>query len=356
MRQERSFAERNHCTGLALMLFLLLLQGCTSFTYVTQAAAGQVDLNRRARDIDQLVAEKRVDARMRRLLSQVAVIKSFGEKHGLATTRNYTKYVRIDRQAAVWVVSASDPLRFHSRTWSFPLVGSFTALGWFHLDEAKTFAAGLRQEGLDVDLRGAGAYSTAGFFEDPIVSTMIPRGKRALGELADVVLHEMTHATFFVKHQSTLNESVANFVGQKLADEYLSATLGAESEERAAYLSWEQAANERGRTLQAAYLTLEALYASDKPNADKLRDKAEVLLRVHELLHFKRPINNATLIQYRTYHSGQDELATLLGVCGDDWQRFVTALKRLESAHLTRSQTSDIGNMIEPLIEAHCPG
>src|SRR5262245_44367455 len=114
---------------LVLGLFLALGTGCTSLRYITQASAGQYDLMTRAQDIDMLVREKHVDARTRALLSQVSTMKAFGERHGLKATKNYTEYVRLDRSAAVWVVSASEPLRFRSKSWSFPFVGGFTYLG-----------------------------------------------------------------------------------------------------------------------------------------------------------------------------------------------------------------------------------
>jgi predicted aminopeptidase len=240
-----------------LVLALLLWQtSCTSLHYVAQGAAGQDDLNRRARDIDELIREKRVDARMRGLLSQVGPIKSFGERHGLTPTRNYTKYVRVHGSAVVWAVSAAEPLRFRSKSWSFPLVGSFTFLNWFKQADADAFAADLRQEGWDVNVREVGAYSTAGYFEDAVLSSMIPEGKRALGYFANTILHESAHATVLVKHQSTLNESVANFIGDKLAQVYLEETLGAGAEETRAYLASERASEERGRAMQAAFLSL----------------------------------------------------------------------------------------------------
>ena len=293
---------------------------------------------------------------MRRLLSQVAVIKHFGEEHGLRATENYTKYVRLDRPAAVWVVSASEPLRFRSKRWSFPLVGSFTYLGWFKLDQAQEFAGDLRVDGWDVDVRGAGAYSTEGFFEDPVLSTMISPGKDALGELADTLLHESSHATFFVRHQSTLNESVANFVGDRLADVYLAKTVGLASDETAAYLSRKRLTDAREAKLRSAYVALSALYASDKPDADKLREKQELLAVLQRETRFKRPINNATLIQFKTYNSGQEELGELLDVCRGDWPRFMATLKRLESTRFAESQVKEIGPLVRPLIEAGCPG
>jgi predicted aminopeptidase len=341
--------------SLAVALFVLLAQtGCLVFDYLPQAAAGQRDLSRRARDIDQLLAEGRVAGRMRRLLSQVSVIRAYGEAHGLAATPNYTKYVRVDTPPLVWVVSGSEPLRFQSRIWSFPLVGSFTYLGWFKRPDADVFAARLAKDGLDVDVRSSGAYSTAGFFEDPIVSTMIAPGDLGLGELADTLQHEMTHSTIFVKYQSTLNESVAMFTGRGLAADYLRDALGADAPETKAYTTFERQSDERGRKMKTAYETLKALYASTEPDAAKLVDKREILRRLHDEIHFKRPINNATLIQYRTYHSGLDELGELLAVCDHDWRRFLMAVKSLEKARFERPQESDVGKLVAPLVAARC--
>jgi len=336
--------------------FLVAITSCTGIRYVTQAAAGQYDLMDRARDIDELVREQRVDARMRRLLSSVALVKSYGEAHGLKPTANYTKYVRVDRPAVVWVVSASEQLRFRSKTWSFPLVGSFTFLGWFKRPDADAFANDLRTEGWDVDVRGAGAYSTAGYFEDPVLSTMIPRSKDALGDLANTVIHESTHATFFVKNQSTLCESVANFVGDHLAQRYLEDTLGKDNDETRAYVQAQVEGLERGRTMHAAYKDLDALYASSASDPEKLRRKKEILDQLHDRLHFRRPITNATLIQFRTYNSGQEDLAALLDACGGDYPRFMRTLHRLVSEPPPTPQEHDIGKIIRPLVAAGCPG
>jgi predicted aminopeptidase len=324
--------------------------------YVTQAAVGENDLLVRARDIDELVREQRVSGRMGRLLSQVAAIKRFGEAHGLTATKNYTKYVRVDRTVAVWVVSASDPLRFHSRSWSFPLVGSFTYLGWFGRKEADAYGAELRTEGLDVDVRGAGAFSTNGYFEDPVVSTMIAPGPEATGELANVILHESAHASFFVRNQSTLNESVANFVGDTLGTQYVEDTFGHEAKETVAYEAHERSRAKTGAAMREAFAALEAIYASDHSDADKLAAKHDVLTRLRAQVHATRELNNATLIQYRTYNSGQAELATLLATCGNDWTRFVRVLQALQSKTFEKPQESDVGKIVQPLIESRCGG
>lgn len=342
----------------AFAVSLVFQTSCTSLKYVSQAAAGQDDLTRRAREIDDLVREQRVNARMRRLFLQVPTMKKFGESHGLTATRNYTKYVRVEGPAVVWVVSASLPLRFRSKSWTFPLVGSFNALNWFKRSDADAFAADLRKEseGWDVDVRGAGAYSTAGFFDDAVLSSMIPEGKRALGSFANTILHESSHATIFVKHQSTLNESVANFVGDKLAAMYLEETLGPEAPETVAYLDAERFGEERGHEMQKAYLALDELYSSTKSDDEKRAAKSQIIESLRARLGIKRPINNATLIQYKTYNSGQDELAALLVACGNDFRKFVLAVKSLESKAFAKPQDSDVGKMITPLIAGHCAG
>jgi predicted aminopeptidase len=338
-------------TAIALSL---LATSCMKLDYVTQAAVGENDLIVRARDIDELVRDGRVNGRMSRLLSQVATIKHFGEAHGLTATRNYTKYVRVDRPVAVWVVSASDPLRFHSRSWSFPLVGSFTYLGWFRRKQADGYGAELRTEGLDVDVRGAGAYSTNGYFEDPVVSTMIARGPEATGELANVILHESAHASFFVRNQSTLNESVANFVGDTLGAAYVEDTFGHDAKETVTYEAYERMREKTGAAMREAFAALEAIYASGRTTPEKLAAKQEVLRALRAKVHATRDINNATLIQYRTYNSGQGELATLLGVCDGDWHRFIQVLQGLQSKTFPKPQESDVGSIVRPLIEARC--
>jgi predicted aminopeptidase len=296
----------------------------------------------------------RVDARMRRLLSQVADIKRFGEAHGLTATTNYTKYVRVDRPVAVWVVSASTPLEFRSKSWSFPLVGSFTYLGWFKRDAADELGARLRSEGWDADVRGAGAYSTNGYFEDPVVSTMIAPGPEALGELANVILHESAHASFFVRNQSTLNESVANFVGDTLGGTYIDATVGPDAPEARAYAVHEAYRAKVGDAMREAFIALDALYHSQQTEAEKLAAKSAILAALRARIHTSHAINNATLIQYRTYNSGQKELGELLAACGGDWPRFVHALKPLETHAFAKPQDSDVGAIVAPLIATHC--
>ncbi len=322
--------------------------GCQTVKYVSQAAKGQEDFILKAQDIDLLLAEERLPPKEKALLGQVHAIKAFGEEKGLRPTKNYQKYVRLHRNAAVWIVSASDPLRFRSRLWKFPIIGSITYVGWFDRKEADKFGDELRAQHLDVDVRPAGAYSTLGWFEDPVLSSMIPEGPEATGALADVISHESLHATYYLPGQSRLNESVANFVGQKLAQAYLIKTKGENSRELLAYQAMDRRGVERRKMFGDAYAALDALYKSNLPDEEKLAKKAEIIADLQKRSRMSRPINNATLIQSKTYNSGQEELERLLGACEGSFPRMIRTLERLKAEKL-QPQESDVGKLIAQL-------
>jgi predicted aminopeptidase len=331
--------------------FALSTTSCLPVRYVTQASAGQEDLLRRAVPLEQAQAASHIKPRVRDLLRRIPEIKAFGEAHGLRPTQNYTTYSELFRPQVLWVVSASHPLAFRARTWKFPIVGSFTYLGWFKREEADAFAGDLRKQGLDVDIRPSHAYSTLGWFKDPVVSTMIDEGPEALGELADVVLHESLHATFYVAGQSTLNESVAKFVGDELALRYLDQAVGEDSFERVRYVDARREEKSRGDAMRRAYETLSALYASKKSAEQKRIEKREALheLRIHSQL--RRAPNNATLIQYKTYGSGQEEMARLLRACEGSFPRFLRTLEAARPELEKAAGHDDPARLLRPLVD-----
>jgi predicted aminopeptidase len=339
---------------LAQTVGLAALSGCTSARYVTQAAAGQEQLNGRGVSISEVVSEQRLDKRTRSLLAHVAPIKAFGERHGLRKTNNYERYVRIGRPAVVWVVSASDPVRFRPRTWKFPVVGSITYTGWFDPREARSYAHGLEHEGWDVDVRPSQAYSTLGWFDDPILSTMVGEGPEALGDLADVVLHETLHATFYIPGQSTLNESMASFVGDTLSVQYLDEALGPGSAEKEAFLGLRARGEVRGAMMRGAYEELAMLYASRRPRAEKLAEKKRIIDALRVKLEIRRPLTNATFIQYRTYGSGKPEMAELWKLCGGSLPRMLAALERARAASASAPPHTDPALLLRPVIAGGC--
>jgi predicted aminopeptidase len=354
--------------------------GCSTVKYLFQATRGQLSLINHAKPIDEVVRDERTPPRIRKLLSEIGAIKAYGEAHGLKPTGNYTEYVKLDRPAPIWVVSASEALQFKSKVWHFFVVGDFPYLGWFDLAQAKDFAQELKAEGLDVDVRGARAYSTLGYFRDAVLSSMLPEGDEALGDLINVIIHESVHATIYIKGQAYFNESIASFVADHLTETYLDQRPGSTaapaaelveaaptlkasmepqsvshaSRERIAYLKAEQEGVERQKRLHDAYEQLAKLYASSKSDAQKLEEKAKFLEKLKQDLGFHREINNATLIQYKTYNTGTPEFEALWKSCGGDGHRFMLAVQVLTSDSFKKPQQEDLSSVLLPLVAANC--
>jgi predicted aminopeptidase len=344
------------CWKLALIVVSIgVLTGCMGARYVAQAACGQIDLMFATRPLESALADENTPPRVRELLSHVASIKRFGERQGLRPTASYSSYADLNRRAAVWVVTASQPLRFEMKSWSFPIVGSVTYLGWFDRGDATEFAGELHDEGWDVDVRPAAAYSTLGWFSDPVLSTMIPQGDEALGELANVVLHESVHATFYVEGQTALNESVANFIGDALAEVYLDEARGPTSSQKEAYLQGQREGERRAVVMHAAYKRLADLYASPATAREKLTEKARILAELRGEIRARRPINNATLAQFKTYSSGKAELEALRKACGGSFSRMLSALRKIPPSAFSRAHDRDLARIFSPLVKGGCP-
>ncbi len=328
---------------------LVSVVGCTGLHYGVQAACGEIDLLTRAVPITRLI--KRGGAappKLRAVLMEIPEVKAFGRAHGLRATASYQSYAELDREAAVWVVTAAKPLAFSPKTWNVPILGSFPYLGWFERKDADAFATSLRLQGWDAYVRGAGAYSTLGFFKDPVVSTMIPHGDQALGELVNAVLHESTHATLHLRGQAVFNESLASFVADTLTPTYLAERHGRQSVAYRAYEVVEARQGQRVAALLSAYAVLDAVYRSTSDETTKLAKKRSVYEALQRRLGLDEPPNNAALTGLWTYHAGIDAFAELYNRCGRDWLQFWRAAKSLSPKDFVSEQQDDL----EPVLSA----
>lgn len=328
--------------------------GCSTLSYLWQAGEGQLAIMNRARPIPEVLKDETTPPKIRELLGEVSRVKAFGEKMGLKATTSYQEYVKLDRDAAVYVVSACHPLKFEPKEWRFPIVGGFPYLGFYTMDGAKKYAGLLREEGLDVDLRGASAYSTLGWFRDPILSTMIPSGDRAAPELIEVILHESLHATAYVKHQAFFNESAASWVSEKLTPIFLQETRGLNSAEEKAYLAslvWQQKVSEK---MVQAYAALGRIYDSSDSDSEKLRKKAQIIDGLkHDLKWPKaRELNNATLIGYREYNGNRSVFDQIFQKCGADWKKFLPVLTGVTEKDFPEDQAKDLTGLVSKI---SCP-
>src|SRR5262245_5031792 len=320
--------------------------------YLGQAAYGQLDLLARARPLDEVIADPDVDLRTRTLLSAVPDIKAFGAARGLETRHNYNAFVQLDSMATVWFVGASDPVAFEPRTWCFPIAGCFAGLGWFDVDDAYAHRDQLARAGLDAFARPAGAYSTGGWFHDPVVSSMLSDDDDdAWSWLANVILHESTHATVFIPDEPDFNEGFAEYIGDHLADDWLVQRFGPASAEVAAYR--EDLARRAKKTARelAAYVELDALYKSPASRAEKLAKKAAIIDALVDDLQLKTRPNNATLIELRVYRAAGDGFAKVQTACGGSLSRMIAAAKRLERRDFSEALQPDLTPVLRHLAD-----
>lgn len=338
-----------------LVLFALLSSsGCFKARYLTQAARGQAELLLSARSISTVVDDKTVDARVRALLREVPRIKEFGKRHGLKPTGNYETYVQLHRPAVSWVVSACEPLRFEPMHWSFPVVGSVPYLGFFDPMDAAAYGRSLKSQGYDVDVRAVEAYSTLGWFKDPVLSSMIPPGDTTLAELANVILHESTHATAYVSGQGNFNESLASFVADTLTPLFLVERQGPDSKELAVWRDVETRYKARIEQLHETYLALDTVYQSRLSDDEKRAEKKRILDRARTGLRFRRELNNATLMGYRTYSATSDGFRILLESCERQMPRFLAKMRALSPSSFGVDQRDELDALLLLLAHQGC--
>jgi predicted aminopeptidase len=331
-----------------------LLTACSPAYFLYQAGRGQLRILNRAKPVEQVIADPGTSRELSHLLSRIPEIRGFGERSGLKSTPNYREYVSLDEDSVVYVVTVSEPLEMKPKIFSFPIVGSFNDLGWFQREDAIEFASRFRREGYDVDVRGASAYSTLGWFKDPLLSSMISmRGGKpsatAFAELVNVLLHESVHATVYIPHQSAFNESLAVFVADHLTRRFFESLPDSDRTGYETWLSshanWEKI---RGR-MAAAYRELDEIYRSSLSADEKRKKKEGILVPLHEELSFKRPINNATLIQFKTYDPSDRGFSALLARMDGDISRFLGAVSGLREKDFPKPQAEEWSGVLSVL-------
>lgn len=324
--------------------------------YLAQAAYGQFDIMSRRQPMDEVIADPDTPPRTREWLIEVKRVLAFAGEHGLDPHGNYRHFVQLDRSAAVYFTAASKPLAFEPKVFCFPIVGCFPYLGWFDLDEALLFRRDLQRRGWDVFMRGASAYSTGGWFKDPLMSSMLAHDDdpNGLATLVNTILHELVHSNILINDQGNFNESVASFIGDGLAAAYLERYYGAKSERLALYeLSLEQG-EVRVKRFAATYEELNKVYESAVSDAVKRKKKKQIIDRlVEELRLFRRP-NNAWLVGFKTYNTGLDDFAALLKACGNDWKRYITVLRKLGKSSFPKPLAEDFKPVLAPIMKAGC--
>jgi predicted aminopeptidase len=192
---------------------LLLTGGCSNVGYYWQSVAGQVEIWRRERPIEAVIADPASPQALRERLARVLEIRDFASRElGLPDNRSYRRYAELGRRFVVWNVFAAPEFSVEPVRWCFAFAGCVNYRGYFSEEAARRFAARQAEAGHDVYIGGVAAYSTLGWFPDPVLDTFVHYPET---ELARLIFHELAHQVLYVKDDTAFNESFAAVVEQE---------------------------------------------------------------------------------------------------------------------------------------------
>ncbi len=198
---------------LALFLLTLALPSCETLQFYSQGLQGQVEILQKSRLNQEVLADPSTPNSLRQRLLLTKEICDFASQElDLPGDSAYHKYADLGREHVVYVLYAAPEFSIEPKTWSYPIVGDLDYRGYFNKDEAKAYAEKLQTEGYDVHLGGTDAYSTLGFFHDPVLNTFADYPET---NYIETIFHELTHRKIFVSGETTFNESLANTVAEE---------------------------------------------------------------------------------------------------------------------------------------------
>jgi predicted aminopeptidase len=316
---------------------VLALAGC-NIGYLARSAyeGGRILWNRKP--ISGALAQSDLTPEIREKLETVLQVRQFAaDQLGLDVGGAYATLSPVDQNAIVYVVMAAPRDSLEPYTWWFPIVGAVPYRGYFQRADADAEAAAMEAEGYDTMVRPAVAFSSLGFFNDPLLSNLL---KLDRVELAGVIVHELFHRTYYMAGDAMFDESAANWVGDRGAVAFFTATAGAASPAAAEAREILKSNLKFSRFLLAAQARLLKLYTSDAPKDDILKqreaafaaiksDYAALAPELYGLERFdldKQPLNNAVMVNYLIYFHDLDNFAALNRIDGGDVKKTVARI------------------------------
>jgi predicted aminopeptidase len=347
-------------------LTLLGLGGCTAFDYYLQSVRGHFELIGKRQPIDEVLADPGTDAPTRARLHLVQHLRRFAsEELLLPDNQSYRSYADLERDFVVWNVFATPELSLQPINWCFLVVGCLDYRGYFSRVDAERFAAELRQQGNDVYVGGVTAYSTLGWFDDPVLNTMLRWGDT---RLAEVLFHELAHQRLYIKDDTAFNEAFATAVAQAGLHRWLKSAVDDATEAKAL--------NEQARSSAFVRLTgktrktLETVFISERSDSQKRAEKKRAYAELSKrYANFKsvwndyrgydewmQDLNNAKLQSIATYHEAVGAFENLLLLANQELDTFyihTTAISKLpaDTRHACLDALAALAALATPLAE-----
>jgi predicted aminopeptidase len=332
-------AMRRRVIGLTAVV--AILSACSTLSYYAQSVGGQLRLLAHRQPIEQLLSDGALDPELKQRLQRARSIRNFASAElDLPDNGSYRSYVQLDQPYVVWSVFATPRFSLRPRQWCFPIAGCVPYRGYFAQAAAEAFAADLRKKDLDVYVGGVPAYSTLGWFNDPLLSSMLMQGETGT---ASIIFHELAHQQVYVQGDTAFNEAFAVAVEKAGVRRWLSAN------DRGAQLAAYDAAWRRRQQfydlVEKTRARLSSVYRSDMAPARMREAKRRILTWMRKAYAclkrrwngfdgydywFEAPINNAKLAAVAIYRELVPDFERLLDACDNDFARFFEAAAELE--------------------------
>jgi predicted aminopeptidase len=335
----------------------VLLSGCATVNYYAQAIGGHLELMREARSIEEQIADPQTPAPLREKLQQAQRMRQFAvDELGLPENGSYRRYADLKRPFVVWNVFAAPEFSVTPVKSCFPIAGCVDYRGWYNEARARHAAAELKAAGNDVFVGGVPAYSTLGWFDDPLLNTFMVYPE---GEVARLIFHELAHQVAYVRDDTVFNESFAVAVEEEGLRRWLTARADRDGERRYA------ANSERRRQFVALMLDyrrrLQSFYMQELPEAERRAGKAAIFAELSRSYgemrqswggfggfdrFFAQGPNNAMLASIAAYSGKLPAFRALLKRQGGDLPAFYQEVKRL--AARPRAERDAVLNALAP--------
>ena len=293
------------------ILLMLGLSACSTIRYYGQSVQGQLHILFSRESLDQVIENPNTSVELRRNLQQAKIIRQYASNHlALPENKSYLYYVDLKRPYVVWNVFAAPEFSLSPISWCYPLIGCVSYRGYFSKNDALREAEQLEASNLDVAVAGIAAYSTLGWFNDPLLNTMLHWQQRTL---AGLIFHELSHQIIYIKNETSFNEAFATSVERLGTIQWLLESLPDQIDNYLIYLS---AQSDFRALLLETRKQLDNLYKSPLNNNKKRKQKESLITRMKldyqklkqkwpKHLHFdawfSKPVNNARLTSAMTY-------------------------------------------------------
>ncbi|TAM47169.1 MAG: aminopeptidase [Gammaproteobacteria bacterium] len=332
----------------SLLILALFLSGCAEFTYYTQAVTGHLGILLNSRTLDQVMDDPSTPPETRTRLELARDIRDYASRTlKLPENRSYRIYSDLGRPAALWNVFAAPELSLELKTWCYPIAGCLGYRGYFSRKSADALAADLKAQGYETFVGPVGAYSTVGWFNDPLLNTVI---KRSDPELAAVIFHELAHQRLFLPGDTAFSESFATAVEIEGVRRWL-ADRG-KPEEFTNYMERLKRREQFMELVLRYRKQLETLYASTKSDDAKRAEKTRVFEKLRsdyaalkaswggysgfDMWLTNGELNNARMGAVGVYHQHVPAFQALFTKLGGDFEAFYRETERI--AKLTPSK------------------